>query len=315
MYYSIGTFSKLTRTTIAALRFYDKEGIFKPAYTDENTGYRYYLSSQLSELQEIISLRQIGMSVEQIKDIIMHDQKKERLEKYRLDLENKISELCMQLNRLKLMNNDQSPYDVTIVELNEQIVFSKTALVESNRNLYRFIQDTEQEFFTQYPELKTASPDYCFLTYLDNEYRCENMTVEYNMALAPGKIVLDNITFKKLPACKAACIYFKGSNKYIGAGFAYLYDWINKSGYTVCGTPSHPHHRPSIAKGAAVSGMVVGGPNKNMQDELARQLFRNTYPALCYIDDHESYSKNEVDTYWNTLAVMLLVYIIKNKNI
>ncbi|MBP1560866.1 MAG: MerR family DNA-binding transcriptional regulator [Oscillospiraceae bacterium] len=30
--YSIGTFSKLTRTTVAALRFYDKEGIFKPAY-------------------------------------------------------------------------------------------------------------------------------------------------------------------------------------------------------------------------------------------------------------------------------------------
>lgn len=45
MYYSIGTFSKLTGTTIAALRFYDREGIFRPAYTDKNTGYRYYLSS------------------------------------------------------------------------------------------------------------------------------------------------------------------------------------------------------------------------------------------------------------------------------
>lgn len=180
---------KLTRTTIAALRFYDKEGIFRPAYTDENTGYRYYLSLQLSELQEIISLRQVGMSVEQIKDIVTHGQKKEQLDKYRHELENKISELCMQLNRLKLMSGDQSPYDVTIVELNDQTFFSKTASVESNRQLYRFIQDTEQDFFTKYPDLKTASPDYCFLTYLDNEYRSENMTVEYNMALAPGKNV------------------------------------------------------------------------------------------------------------------------------
>lgn len=95
MYYSIGTFSKLTRTTVAALRFYDKEGIFRPAYTDENTGYRYYLSSQLSELREIISLRQVGMSVEQIKDIIMHGHKEEQLKKYRYELENKIAELVM----------------------------------------------------------------------------------------------------------------------------------------------------------------------------------------------------------------------------
>lgn len=39
----------------------------------------------------------------------------------------------------------------------------------------------------------------------------------------------------------------------------------------------------------------------------------HAYPALCYIDDRESYSTNEVDTYWNTLAVMLISYIIKKK--
>ena len=78
-------------------------------------------------------------------------------------------------------------------------------------------------------------------------------------------------------------------------------------------SPCHPHHRPSIAKGAAVRGMLVGGANSNMQDELARRKFQNTFPALCYLDDHESYSTNEVDTYWNTLAVMLLANLIKNR--
>jgi len=48
MYYSIGTFSKLTRTTVAALRFYDREGIFKPAYIDARTGYRYYMSYSIN---------------------------------------------------------------------------------------------------------------------------------------------------------------------------------------------------------------------------------------------------------------------------
>ena len=68
--YSIGTFSKLTKTTIAALRFYDKEGLLKPAYTDSKSGYRYYLSSQLVTVQKILSLRQIGIQIEQIKIMI-----------------------------------------------------------------------------------------------------------------------------------------------------------------------------------------------------------------------------------------------------
>ena len=68
--YSIGTFSKLTKTTIAALRFYDKEGLLKPAYTDSKCGYRYYLSSQLVTVQKILSLRQIGIPIEQIKIMI-----------------------------------------------------------------------------------------------------------------------------------------------------------------------------------------------------------------------------------------------------
>ena len=157
MYYSIGTFSKLTRTTVAALRFYDREGIFRPAYTDKNTGYRYYLSSQLSELQEIISLRQIGMFVEQIKDILTHGGKNEQLDIYRRELESRIAELNMQLNRLKLMQNSSAPYEVTIVELEEQLVFSRSATIENNRQIYRFIQDTEQEFFTHYPKIGRAS--------------------------------------------------------------------------------------------------------------------------------------------------------------
>ena len=68
--YSIGTFSKLTKTTIAALRFYDKEGLLKPAYTDSKSGYRYYLSSQLVTVQKILSLRQIDIPIEQIKIMI-----------------------------------------------------------------------------------------------------------------------------------------------------------------------------------------------------------------------------------------------------
>ena len=60
----------ITKTTIAALRFYDKEGLLKPAYSDSKSGYRYYLSSQLVTVQKILSLCQIGIPIEQIKIMI-----------------------------------------------------------------------------------------------------------------------------------------------------------------------------------------------------------------------------------------------------
>ena len=60
----------ITKTTIAALRFYDKEGLLKPAYTDSKSGYRYQLSSQLVTVQKILSLCQIGIPIEQIKIMI-----------------------------------------------------------------------------------------------------------------------------------------------------------------------------------------------------------------------------------------------------
>ena len=45
-YYKIGDFAKLTGVTIKSLRYYDKINILKPAFIDENTGYRYYLPEQ-----------------------------------------------------------------------------------------------------------------------------------------------------------------------------------------------------------------------------------------------------------------------------
>lgn len=182
-------------------------------------------------------MRQTGMSVEQIKEISVCADKDRYLSEYHKQLEDKIAETQRQLKRLELMQSGKESYKVTVKNIEECTVFFKTASVESNKKLYDFISETERDFFTRYRGLKTAVPDYCFLTYLDNEYRSENMTVEYSMAVSLCDSEADGSVFKRLNGCRAACLYFNGSNKYIGAAFAYLYDWINKSGYIPCGAP------------------------------------------------------------------------------
>jgi DNA-binding transcriptional MerR regulator len=62
----IGDFSKLARVTIKALRYYDELGLLKPVKVDEFTGYRYYETSQLTQLHRIVAMKDMGLSLEEI---------------------------------------------------------------------------------------------------------------------------------------------------------------------------------------------------------------------------------------------------------
>lgn len=52
--FTISEFAKLRDININSLRYYEKIGVLKPAYTDSNTGYRYYTPDQLSVLDMIL---------------------------------------------------------------------------------------------------------------------------------------------------------------------------------------------------------------------------------------------------------------------
>lgn len=73
-YYKIGEISKIKHVTIKALRFYDKVGLLKPAYVDQETGYRYYSSDQLFQVEMIMYLRRLNVSVADIKFLFEHSE-------------------------------------------------------------------------------------------------------------------------------------------------------------------------------------------------------------------------------------------------
>lgn len=68
--FQIGEFSRIATVTIETLRHYDAIGLFKPAKVDPFTGYRYYKADQLQKLHQILSLKDIGLSLEEIKQIL-----------------------------------------------------------------------------------------------------------------------------------------------------------------------------------------------------------------------------------------------------
>lgn len=60
-YLSIGKVSKLKNVSIKSLRYYDEIGIFKPAYINEQTNYRYYKQEQLFLLDAIALCIELGI--------------------------------------------------------------------------------------------------------------------------------------------------------------------------------------------------------------------------------------------------------------
>ena len=66
-YLTVSEISKMTNLPIRTLHYYDQIDLFKPAYVDPQTNYRYYSDSQIYQLDLIKSLKYIGTPLESIK--------------------------------------------------------------------------------------------------------------------------------------------------------------------------------------------------------------------------------------------------------
>ncbi|WCN38751.1 MerR family transcriptional regulator [Aneurinibacillus uraniidurans] len=71
--FKISEFSKLSQVPAKTLRFYDQLELLKPAYTDQQSGYRYYTSDQLLRLHRILAFKDLGFTLEQIKPLLSDD--------------------------------------------------------------------------------------------------------------------------------------------------------------------------------------------------------------------------------------------------
>ncbi len=68
--FTIGDFARHGRVSVRMLRHYDALGLLQPAYTDRLTGYRWYEARQLSRLNRIVALKDLGFTLEQVGSIL-----------------------------------------------------------------------------------------------------------------------------------------------------------------------------------------------------------------------------------------------------
>ncbi len=68
--FSIGEFARLANVSPRTLRYYEEIGLLAPAAVDTATGYRSYSAYQLSRVHRIVALKDLGLSLEQLRPLL-----------------------------------------------------------------------------------------------------------------------------------------------------------------------------------------------------------------------------------------------------
>lgn len=232
----IGEFSKLSLTTVKALRFYEKEGLLMPASVDKWTGYRYYETAQLETAARIKAYRQMGLSIEEIKSIFFGSDARtilsaraELLRKQKRETEHRLSIIEYVLEEKKMK------YQVTVKQIPEMIVYSSETVLKKYSDCMEWIPAVGEACLKLNPGMKCAEPPYEFCEYLDGEYRETDIRIRHSEAVTAFGREDEQIRFRTLPPAKVLSIYHKGAYENIGQAYAYIMEYAEKNGYEAAG--------------------------------------------------------------------------------
>lgn len=241
--YQIGLFSKINHITTKTLRHYDEIGLLKPDHVDYLTGYRYYTTEQLPRLHQILALKQLGLSLNEIKKVIENPvsievflQLKER--ELTVELEKgtqRLNEVKTWINHVKGENSMN--YSPIIKELPKVIVASMRTTVPSYDTYFDVVPQMGEEMKRQGAVCRD-NPAYCFTIYHDGEYKEENIDVEVCESVKKACEDSEMVRYKTMDDIRtAACVLHKGPYKTIRDAYSFLFTWIKDNNYEIDGNP------------------------------------------------------------------------------
>lgn len=122
-YYSSGQFAKMAQVSIRTVRFYDKQNILKPSYVNES-GARFYTDADFARLQQILLLKYLGFSLDDIKGILVDDLDTHYL-KNSLQLQKQLV-----LDRIEQMELVASAIDDTVAALTDDTAIDWSQMLD-----------------------------------------------------------------------------------------------------------------------------------------------------------------------------------------
>ncbi len=239
----IGEFSRLCRVTVRTLRHYEQIGLLIPEIVDRWTGYRYYTFGQLQKMQSILTLKQLGYPLEEIRDLWddnSHVPSPDSLEEKIRICESELEQLKVRHRMLKAMIASRKKINkmekIYIESLPAITVASHRTIIPTYDDLgrlcYEVIGPEMARLGCECPE-----PGYCY-SIEHGGYKPQDIDIEYCEKVTSKGTDSDIIKFKDIPEVPTAvCMKVFGSYDKLYQNFVDLFAWIEKEGYKVVGEP------------------------------------------------------------------------------
>ena len=128
-------------------------------------------------------------------------------------------------------------YAATIKELPECVVYSKKMTAPSYDAYFELIPPIGEAISKKYPDLKCATPEYCFIICLDGEYKETDINIEFCEAVTQKWPDFDDIVFKEIKPVTAVSVMHKGSYSGLTGAYAFAFKWIEENGYIASDNP------------------------------------------------------------------------------
>jgi DNA-binding transcriptional MerR regulator len=248
--FKIGEFSKIAQVSGRLLRYYDDIELFKPQHTDPWTGYRYYTADQLPRLNRILALKELGLSLDYIKQLMESDigtdeirtlylERKAQLEQSLREELARLQQVQLRLNQLNRQAADWMP-DVVIKCVPAQPVLSYRDAHMTVERLYQLF-----DRLSQYgPQRPTEKNKYGFVfTVLYSEIFTPEaaMDLEIGLLLTTERVkplrIADDVTLtvRELPAVEQmATIMHQGMDDH-PITYNALGRWLEQHHYRIVG--------------------------------------------------------------------------------
>ena len=238
--FSTGEFSRLARVSKRLLQFYDEEGLLRPAVTDPRTGYRKYRAAQLRELNRILALRELGLSLREIHDALKKTPSDQQLVGLLAKRKGEIeSSLRADLRRLKAIEarfSDGSLPDVVVKPVPGVPALAARAHLETSGQAWPWVLSVASAMRKL---LRINSLSGLTLTMPGDGFENSDFALQASFPLrepfggASGDLFAT--TLPELPA--AATVVQTGGPDLLHRGCAAIAGWVESNGYRIVGPP------------------------------------------------------------------------------
>jgi effector-binding domain-containing protein len=240
--FKIGEFSKLSQVPAKTLRYYDQLGLFKPAEVDRFTGYRYYSANQLPRLNRILALKDLGLALDQIAQLLENDLPvghiRGMLQLKQVEIQQQVEDERARLVRVewRLKRIEEEETMATQEVALKQVPAMTVAAVRDTIPSYGDIGQLYGEVFGHLGRHGVQPAGPAIGIYYDEEYRETDVDVEAAVPVSGAVPEGERVQIRELPAVDGmACIVHEGSFDTLGATYGQLMGWIEAGGYQICG--------------------------------------------------------------------------------